>query len=261
MTERIGVRGTELAYQSIGDGRPFVWGHGLSSSRAREDEGGLAGWLDLADAGVRTIRFDARGHGESGATPDPDDYRWDSLAVDLLALADGLGIDTFVCGGASMGCATTLHVAVRAPERVQAMVLMIPPTAWETRAAQAAIYEGGADLVERGGIETMVRLSAAVPPPPILAEDPALAVFRPDLVPGFEATVFRGAARSDLPPREAIAALTQPTLLLAWDTDPGHPVSTAEALADLLPKADLRIATTMDEVRGDWPGVVREFLR
>ena len=36
----------------------------------------------------RLIRYDARGHGESGATADPADYAYPSLAADQLALAD-----------------------------------------------------------------------------------------------------------------------------------------------------------------------------
>jgi pimeloyl-ACP methyl ester carboxylesterase len=45
------------------------------------------------------------------------------------------------------------------------------------------------------------------------------------------------------------AAVTHPVLILAWDTDTGHPVSTAQKLADLLPKAELHISHTLADVR------------
>ena len=39
-----------------------------------------------------------------------------------------------------MGCATTIYTAMQAPERMKSLVLVIPPTSWETRAAQGAIW-------------------------------------------------------------------------------------------------------------------------
>ncbi len=49
--------------------------------------------------------------------------------------AKGKGAQKFVAGGSSMGCATSIYAALLAPERMKALVLVIPPTAWETRAA------------------------------------------------------------------------------------------------------------------------------
>jgi len=71
--------------------------------------------------------------------------------------------------------------------------------------------------------------------------------------------VLRGAAASNLPPVEVLAGLSQPALVLAWDTDPGHPVSTAERLHDVLPSSTLHVARTLDEV-GTWPSLMCEFL-
>ena len=73
-------------------------------------------------------------------------------------------------------------------------------------------------------------------------------------------TILRGAAASDLPPAEAIAALDVPALILAWDTDAGHPVSTAERLAALLPRAELHVAREPEEV-STWPARVAAFVR
>jgi pimeloyl-ACP methyl ester carboxylesterase len=95
--------------------------------------------------------------------------------------------------------------------------------------------------------------------PEIFAAEPELARRPPDIADEVLATVLTGAGRSDLPPKEAVKALDQPALILAWDTDPVHPVSSAEALHDLLPNSELSVATTLAEVRR-WPARVARFL-
>src|SRR5215470_8871307 len=101
----INVRGVQLEYSVAGDGPPFVWGHGLTSSMASEDAFSMLDFARLA-ACCRVVRYDARGHGQSESTPEPGDYAWSELARDQLALADALGIGTYIAAGASMGCAT-----------------------------------------------------------------------------------------------------------------------------------------------------------
>jgi pimeloyl-ACP methyl ester carboxylesterase len=232
--------------------RTLVWAHGLTSSRRSEDAAGLFDW---SSAPATVIRYDARSHGEAAPSTDPDDHRWDRLARDLLRVADDHGLDRFTAGGASMGCATTLHAAVTAPERVEAMLLVIPPTIWETRAGQAAFYDG---LAAMSAADIKAGMDAR-PVPEIFAAEPELARRPPDIPDDVLATVLTGAGRSDLPPREAVAALGQPALILAWDTDPVHPVSSAEALHDLLPNSELSVAATLAEVRR-WPERVARFL-
>jgi 3-oxoadipate enol-lactonase len=73
------------------------------------------------------------------------------------------------------------------------------------------------------------------------------------------ATVLQGAATADLPPREQIAAIEVPTLVLAWSGDTGHPVSTARALEELIPGARLHLASTGTEL-ARWTDEARRFL-
>jgi len=224
--ERVAVRGAELAVRRRGAGRPFYWGHGVTSSPAQEDRAGLALWRELR-AGWEVVRFDARGHGASGGAPEPGAYRWESLAADLLALADALGHRRFVAAGASMGAATALHAAVRAPERIDALVLMVPPTAWATRAAQSRRYRADAELLEREGPEALVAAEAARPPIPLfegLIDPVEMARERvAALAPATLAAILRGAAESDLPAPDVVERLWQPALLLAWEGGPGAP--------------------------------------
>jgi len=253
------VGGARLVVRRRGGGPPFVWAHGLTSSMAREDEAGLFDWSRV-QAEREVVRYDARGHGRSGAAGGEAAYGWDELAGDMFAVADACGIGRFAAGGASMGAATTLHAAVARPDRIEAMVLVIPPTAWESRPAQRGIYEGSAALVEQAGIGGLMEARAALPPPPIFAGHPELLGSPPDVAADVLPTVLRGAAATDLPPLDVLAALDQPTLVLAWEGDPGHPVSTATALAGALVRAELSVAPTLAEVT-HWPALVSDFLQ
>lgn len=260
MTE---IRGVEIAHDRSGDGHALVWGHGLTSSRASEDVFPLIDWA-AARAVADVVRYDARGHGDSGFSADPDTYGWDQLALDQLELHDRLGLDRAIVGGASMGAATALHLAVLAPERVNALILVIPPTGWETRAAQTSQYLQMASIVEAKGVEPLIIASADLPPPDPFAVDGAewndrraLALRSAD--PVRLAGVFRGASFADLPPRSAIRQIQCPTLILAWSGDPGHPVSSAEQLAELINGSTLSIASTADEL-ATWTKRVVEFV-
>ncbi|MEO6653873.1 MAG: alpha/beta fold hydrolase [Ilumatobacteraceae bacterium] len=256
------IRDVEFAYDRSGDGPDLVWGHGLTSSMASEDDLGLVDWSAIRRR-ARVLRYDARGHGQSGSTADPAGYSWRSLALDQLALTDHLGIASYVAGGASMGCATALHAAVLAPDRIRALVLVIPPTAWATRAEQTGVYRVMADLVEAGDHETLLAGAAAGPPPDPFVDDPRWKARFPELLSTCEPTrlarVFRGAATADLPSPDQIAAIEVPALIIAWTGDPGHPVQTAARLQELMPHAELRLVTTAAGLAG-WTDRLRAFL-
>jgi 3-oxoadipate enol-lactonase len=256
------VRDVDLAVRESGRGRPFVWGHGLLGSMAQDDSAGLFDWDALA-AGHRMIRYDARGHGHSEATLLPEDYRWPELARDLLALLDALGEERSALGGISMGCATSLHAAAAAPERVAKLILVAPPTAWRTRPRQALVYRGLATVVDIFGTQ-LFRCLAALPRRQPGNE--ALAAMQRSVLEHLRRSdrravlaALRGAARSDLPAPQRLRALDVPALILAWTGDPAHPVSTARQLAEVLPRAELHVTDSPEEMRG-WTKRMAEFL-
>lgn len=256
------VRGVDIAVRASGQGRPLFWGHGLTGSMAQDDDAGLLDWEALAHS-RRLVRYDARGHGGSETTLDADDYRWPELARDLWALADAFDEPTAALGGLSMGCATALHAAAAVPERVEALVLVAPPTAWETRARQARIYRTLAGVIERVGLgpfRWLASLARFMPGPPYLSDLQRSVVDhlrRAD--PRSVINAFRGAADSDLPPPDALRAVRAPVLILAWRGDPAHPVSTAERLGEILPNAELHVAGTLDEIHA-WSPTICSFL-
>lgn len=248
-----GQPGVALDFDVRGNSGPAVVQlHGLTSSRAREDL--IA--VDLLGAleGCRLLRYDARGHGRSRGPADVAAYGWDTLAADLLALLRHVFPGEAVHAvGSSMGSGTLLHAAPAAPTAFESLTLCIPPTAWETRVAQRAAYEECARVVETEGVAALVEAGRLTPPPP--AERPDKPVTAPDVAADLLPTVFRGAARTDLPDPAVVAGIAAPTLLLGWVEDPAHPLDTAERLADLLPHARLDVARTHADVRR-WPGLV-----
>lgn len=248
-TGRAAVRGAELAFERGGSGTPLLWGHGLTSSMALDGELVPIDWAQVR-AVADVVRFDARGHGDSTTSDDLLGYGWDALALDQLALAGSLGIDRYVAAGASMGTGTALHAAIAAPERIGGLVLVIPPTGWETRAAQRDLYLRRADVIESGDLDTVIAAARSIPAP-----DP----FGDEWYERFErnlraadlsrmAHVLRGAATADLPPVDSFATIDVPTTILAWSGDPGHPVSSAERLAELIDGARLVVAQSRDDL-------------
>lgn len=208
--------------------------------------------------GAQVLRYDARGHGASGGSKDPRDYTWSALADDLLTLLQHVFGDRPVHGvGESMGVGTLMHAAVRAPHRFTGLTLTIPPTAWETRPAQAETYLRNADLVRRYGVDRFVRVSRLNPIPP--AADNGREPTPPQVAEQLLPTVFAGAAAADLPDPSAVAAIQTPTTVLGWVDDPSHPLSTAQRLVELMPRARLQVATTPADVAA-WPQVPADQL-
>jgi pimeloyl-ACP methyl ester carboxylesterase len=231
---------------------------------ALEDEAGVIDWSSIGRDGWRLIRFDARGHGESSGRDGHGDYALASLAEDLLELLDELSIERAVLGGGSLGALTAVQAAVLAPERVDALVIALPPATGRARRVPSMMLRGAARTVELAGKSAFVRTARATPPPPIMRGE--LAPFARAVVEGFDrldrrrlATLLRVGANLDLPPATALAAVAVPTLLLGWVSDPGHPVATIDHLAGIWPHADRHVAGDAAAVRA-WPELVRQFL-
>jgi 3-oxoadipate enol-lactonase len=254
------VRGGRLAYEVTGTGPDVIWGHGLSLNRASDADMGLLDWERIP---VSVVRYDARSHGASDAAADLGALRWTELARDQLALADALGIDSYVAAGASMGCGTALHAAVLGGDRIKALVLALPPTGWEARAAQAAQWELTAETIENQGIEALIAARALLDPPDPYKGDERRRALQAAATRAWEpsglALVMRGAAGANLPDRADIAQINVPVLILAWTGDPIHPIATVDELTSLLPDTEVHVASTADDL-SSWTDVTNQFL-
>src|SRR5579871_5777811 len=107
----------KLHYSEAGQGAPVVLLHGfpLSSAIWQEQQ------RSLSDR-FRVITPDLRGHGNSPAPSGA--YTMESLAQDLLALLDSLGIAQAAILGHSMGGYIALAALKLAPERFTALGLI-----------------------------------------------------------------------------------------------------------------------------------------
>lgn len=213
--------GARLALRPTGAGAApaLLWAHGLLSSMEQEAQRGWPAWDGLRRRiAMEVVQYDARGHGDSGPVSpqdgDPALLDWPALALDMLAVADATGHAGVIAAGTSMGAMTALCAALHAPQRVRALILVSPPPLWEARAAHAATLTRAAALLAR-----RARHSAGA---------------------ARLAPLYLGAARANLPPRADLAAVAQiPTLIVAWDGDPAHPLASAQELLGLLPNAEL----------------------
>jgi pimeloyl-ACP methyl ester carboxylesterase len=116
-TQFVKVANRRIAYRSLGAGSVLIL-----CTRFR---GTLDSWdpafLDALAKRFCVITFDYCGTGQSTgeASYDPK-----SLAHDVIALADGLGIEKFVLGGWSLGGHAAQIVATVWPERVTQVILL-----------------------------------------------------------------------------------------------------------------------------------------
>ncbi len=137
------------ADDSGGDGLPLVLLHpGVGDSRIWD------GLLPELTAAHRVIRYDARGYGRSPAPTAP--Y---SLFDDLITVLDHYRLDRVAIVGCSQGGDCALSLAVTAPARVAALVLLCPgisgypvPPAPEVQAEFERAAEQGADAVAEVGL-------------------------------------------------------------------------------------------------------------
>ena len=162
-----------------------------------------------------------------------------------------------------MGCATALEAAVQQPDKVAGLVLVLPPTAWETRARQSGVYRR---LAWVSGLFGAIpyRLLELLPIP--MRQDGrnqlTLHTMRglANANPLHVQAALGGAARSDLADLATLAQLQIPTLILAWEDDPSHPESTATTLAETLPDVRNVVVCHPAEL-GEWETALTSFVQ
>ncbi len=224
--------GVELAYRFDGhEGAPvLVLSHSLGTSMAL-----FAPVVRPLAKTFRVLRYDARGHGRSSIRP--GGYALDRLALDVIELLDGLALEKVHFGGVSLGGAVGQAVAVRAPERIDRLILANtaahfgPPSGWQDRIelvraeGMGAVVDG---VVERG-------LTAGF----IARAKDTVDVLR-HLVAGSSPDGYIGtcAALRDADQRRTCALITAPTLVIAGLYDPSTPIPTARFLRDHIRNPD-----------------------
>lgn len=157
------VNGQRIFYtDSGGDAPPVLFAHGFLM-----DHEMFAPQIEALSGEFRVIAWDARGFGNTEFDGKPFDY-WDN-ARDCLGLMDHLGLDRAVIGGMSQGGFCSLRVALLAPERVRALVL-IDTQAGAEEPDKVELYGDMIDAwVNVGPGEELARIIAG-----IIIDDPVL---------------------------------------------------------------------------------------
>jgi pimeloyl-ACP methyl ester carboxylesterase len=121
MAEFQSFDGVKLHYDREGAGPPVVLLHGFAADT--ETNWRRPGIIEaLTATGHAVIALDARGHGLSEKCYDPDAYKDEAMAKDVVALFDHLGLESADVVGYSMGSATAIRFALR-DGRVRRLVL------------------------------------------------------------------------------------------------------------------------------------------
>jgi pimeloyl-ACP methyl ester carboxylesterase len=127
---RTAVADLEYVDDGPAGGTPVILVHGFPDDPTTWDR-----VVARLPAGVRAIRPYVRGHGGSRVRDDAPDARGAQVAAlgaDVLDLAEGLGLESFVLAGHDWGSRAVHAAAVLAPERVTALVAL--STSWGPRA-------------------------------------------------------------------------------------------------------------------------------
>lgn len=223
-----------LSYDMSGpeDAPVVLLGHCFASNRHFWD----AQLPALAD--YRTLRYDTRGHGESGMPPGP--YRMDELGDDVIGLLNALGIDRVHYFGVSMGGMIGQNLALRYPHRLASLGLINTICAYDESGRQG--WRDRVEAVRRDGVESLhdAMMSRWFTESAVAEQVPGLqymsAAYR-----SFSDIAFEWIAHAiihDLNYATELKRIAMPTLVVASPDDPGVPRETSEFMRDEIPGAE-----------------------
>ena len=227
-----------LAGEEAGDGVPVVLLHGLTATRRYV----VMGSKNLERGGHRVVAYDARGHGRSGPA---EEYGYDALAADLLAVLDDRAIDRAMLAGASMGAHTMIRFALDHPERAAALVVITP--AFDPDATDRGLerWDALARGLREGGVDGFID-AYGEPRVPEQFRDTVRTVLRQRLSahehPGAVADALSAVPRSEpFGAWDDLARLDLPVTVVASrdEADPEHPYAVGERYAATIPGARL----------------------
>jgi 3-oxoadipate enol-lactonase len=188
--------------------------------------------LPTLPPGVRTLRYDMRGHGLSDAPE--GDYWMGDLVADAAALLDHLGLQGVTVVGLSIGGAVAQGLAAERPDLVRAMVLsntaakIGTPQTWQERIA--AIRAGGIEAIADGVMERWFSRRFRESRPDDLALWRNMLTRTPR-----HGYIGCCAALAETDLRSSTARLTLPTLAIAGSEDGATPPDLVRETAETIP--------------------------
>jgi 3-oxoadipate enol-lactonase len=210
----------------------------------------------------RLVRYDRRGHGQSGCPKGP--YTMERLGRDVLAVLDALGIKKTNWCGLSMGGMVGQWLGANAPERVERLVLTNTSSyfpdkkMWNDRLA--LVREKGVASFAGPNMERWFTKGFLERAPQAVA--PIKAMFAATPLEGY---IGCGEAVRDMDHRTLLARIKAPTLVIAGRHDPATPLEANEYIKANIPGAQLAVldAAHMSNVeqREAYTAAVLGFLR
>jgi 3-oxoadipate enol-lactonase len=232
---KLKANGIDINYEIEGDGPVVTFSHSLACNLSMWDEQARA-----LKGRYRVLRFDTRGHGQSGAPAGA--YSLEQLSDDLKALLDGLGIPATHFVGLSMGGMIGQVFALKHPAMVQSLVLC--DTTSRYPAAAAPIWEDRIKAVGAKGMEPMVaptleRWFTA----PFRARRRDLMERVGTMIRSTPAPGYIGCCHAipKINVTERLRDVRCPALVIVGEEDPGTPVEMARDIHAALPAAELAI--------------------
>jgi 3-oxoadipate enol-lactonase len=225
MASTVEGAGVELAYECDGSGVPVLLVHDIASDRHALP----------AVHGARTIRYDRRGYGDSGA---PEPYAGTTVmeqAEDAVALLRALDAAPAVVAGHGFGALVALDLAIRHGSLLRAAVLSDPPLFAFVREANEELAEQRRvlqDSMATGGPDAAVEawLGGRADPAALARAKASHGAFFAD---------YAGLASLAVK-RAELRGLAVPLTVLTGPRTPWHVVRAAEAVNALVPGAERR---------------------
>jgi len=192
----------------------------------------------LAAAGYRVLRYDSRGHGQTGAPQGP--YTMEMLTADAVGLMDELGISKVHFCGLSKGGMVGQMLGSRYGDRLISLTLcdtaaQLPPKEiWEER--MTAVRQNGMAVLVDAFIDRWFTKPGQARLPAEIAKVRKMISETP--VEGFCGCCC---AIQDMDQRESIRVISTPTLVLVGEHDPGTPVSAARFIHERIGSSEMKI--------------------
>ena len=216
----------------------------------------------LLGLGLRVLRYDSRGHGQSAVTPGP--YSIEMLTEDAVGLLDALGIERASFMGCSKGGMVGQMAGTKHGDRFDRLVLcstaayMGGGDVWAARIE--AVTNGGMDAVVDATIDRWFTTAGQERIPGEVERVREMILATPPE--GFVACAHAIAAMDQ---RQSIRAIDRPTLVVVGEDDPGTPPSAAELIHDRISGSKLVVLPDSAhfcnvEQAGPFNAALEEFL-
>ena len=261
---QISIRNKTMAYREMGDGPPILFGHSyLWDSAMWQPQ------LESLSSQYRCIAPDLWGHGNSDTSP-PGPVTIETLTEDMLAFADGLGLQQFSVAGLSVGGMWAAGLALAHPQRIASLIIMDSYVGPEPEQAQQQ-YFGMLDTVKQlTGIPPAMQ-DAIVP----LFFSPVTQVEQPDLIESFRQSlssipadrvscivdmgraIFSRRSRLD-----DLAQLKVPSLILVGEHDLSRPPYESEDMARRISGSTMHLIPNAGHISSlEQPEVVSSHMK